>query len=255
MHKIGKVAEIAGISLKTLRHYDKIGLLKPKMKDFNGFRYYSYEDLLKLQQILFYKELDFSLNDIIQIYSSADFSPLESLKNQKILLSYKIKKFENLVNTIEKTINQIENKKENILMLSDEELYDGFTTEQAQEYKNEAINRWGNTVIESEMRIKKLGKDGWKNLKDNGEKITKSLAVLMDKYPEHPDVQDQIILWHDYINNFYDCTPEMLLELGKMYTEDKRFKNHYEKYKVGLAEFIYKAIQYYFDERIYLKKA
>jgi DNA-binding transcriptional MerR regulator len=255
MYSIRQLAEIAGISLKTLRHYDEIGLLKPAQRKESGFRYYSRKELLKLQQILFYKELDFSLSEILKLMNNGKFSPLGELKRQKELLIKKLNKYSKLIETIEKTINDLENNKGNNIMLSESELYEGFSKEDAKNYRTEASTKWGEEIVaQSEMRIRKLGKEGWDLLKEKGEQINQELARLMDKYPEHPDVQEQIINFHDYLDNFYEVSPERLLALGRMYVEDERFTAYYEKYRSGLSNFLCNAIEYYVNEKIWKKR-
>jgi DNA-binding transcriptional MerR regulator len=255
MYSISDLAELAGVTIKTLRHYDKIELLKPKLRKESGYRYYGREEMLRLQQILFFKELDFPLNEIKLIMNDRSYNPLIQLKLQKQNLLNKVKRYKKLLCTIDKTINEFENNQGNEIMITDEELYEGFSKEQSESYRKEAIERWGaDEVLQTEMNIKKLGKEGWKLLKQKGEKINLALAKLMDKYPEHPDVQEQIIIFHDYLDNFYQVSPERLLCLGKMYVEDKRFTDNYEKYRPGLAIFLNKAIEYYVSEKIWMKR-
>jgi DNA-binding transcriptional MerR regulator len=243
------LAKLAGITVKTLYHYDKIGLLKPIDRSEAGYRYYGKAELLRLQQILFLKELDFPLERIKMILSDPNFDTLDALNDQKKLLFDKLTRLQKLLNTIDKTINDLKNNKGGNIMLSDEELYDGFETGKAMEYRKEAKDRWGaDSVTESENRLKKLGRKGFELVKQQGIEITQNLASFMDKHPGHPDVQDCIAQYHKYLGNFYEVSKERLLGLGNLYVDDPRFTAYYDKFKPGLAVFVKKAIEYYVNE-------
>lgn len=243
IYSVKQLANLAGVSVRTLHHYDNIGLLKPLRRTRAGYRQYGREELLRLQQILFYRELDFQLSDIRDILDDPDFDLLDSLQFHRKEVLKRSDRLLTLLKTIDKTIDELTNKNE---MLTDKELYEGFTQAQIDSYRQEVSDRWGeDKLLETEERLRKLSKEGWHDLKQKGDEITQLLADLMDLNPEHPTVQEAIGQYHRYLNNYYEVDRTRYLALGKMYVEDERFKAHYEKFREGLAEFMLKGIEGY----------
>lgn len=242
-YTVTQLAKLAGVSVRTLHHYDKIGLLKPRERSEAGYRYYGREELLRLQQILFYKELDFPLQEIQNMLDAKDFDLLQSLRFHRRELLRRSNRLEQLLATIDKTIEEIQNQR---IMLTDKELYEGFS--KGKEYRKEAVERWGEKMIsETESKLKNLGKEGWKNIKEEAEEITRNLAKLMDHAPAHAQVQEAIARFHMHLNQFYEVNETHYRGLADMYVQDERFKAHYDKYCEGLAEFVRKAIHIYCD--------
>lgn len=240
-YTVKQLSSLAGVSVRTLHHYDQLGLLKPCERAASGYRYYSRTELLRLQQILFYKELGFSLKKIKQILDEPDFDLIESLTYQRKQLQQQSGRLEQLMRTIDKTIEELKNQK---IMLTDKELYEGF--EKGKAYRQEAADRWGEAeVSDAEQRLKKLGKDGWANAKAEGEAVNRALAELIDKDPASRIVQEAIGRHHAHMNQFYEVSEARYRGLADMYVADERFKAHYDQYKMGLAEFIRKAIHIY----------
>ncbi len=242
-YTIHKLAQLAGVSTRTLRYYDQIGLLKPSGVQKNGYRVYSQESLLRLQQILFFRELEFSLEDIQRIMNNPQFDQIAALKDQRHLLELRKKRLEGLVKTITKTIKHMTNK----TMPSDRELYDAFADEEVKQYAEEAKERWGNTEAykQSQERIKQWTKADAERIKEEGNALTKKIADMMSKGPTDKDVQVLIAEHYKGINVFYDCSLEMYKNLGQMYVEDSRFTAYYEKFAPGLALFMQQAIHYF----------
>src|SRR5690349_4024289 len=107
---VHQLAKMANVSARTLHHYDEIGLLKPAFRADSGYRYYTKEELLRLQQILFYKELDFPLGEIQQILDDPEFDRLQALDHHKEQLRKKMQRMDTLIRTIDKTILDLKNK-------------------------------------------------------------------------------------------------------------------------------------------------
>ena len=137
-YTIKEIAYLAGVTTRTLRFYDEIGLLPPAGKRKNGYRFYDRDNLLQLQQILYFRELELPLEEIHQIMSHPDFSMIQALKNHQSALKNRAKRVEKLLLTIERTINNLEGDQPMAL----EELFDGF---EESKYTEEAAERWGNT--------------------------------------------------------------------------------------------------------------
>lgn len=235
-----QLADIASISVRTLHHYDKVGLLSPSRDESNQYRVYKEEELLKLQQILFFRELDFSIKEIHGILSDSSFDIIQAMEDHKKMILLKRKRLDNLVKTIDKTINKI-NYKNN---MKDEELYDSFTTVEMEELAKEAKERWGHTSAykESEKKMRSMTKDQMDVIKKEGDEIARKAAALMDRNVSDKEVQEVIALHYKHLSNFYTPNPEMYKGLAEMYIGDTRFTEYFEKYKKGLAQFMHDAM-------------
>jgi hypothetical protein len=131
-------------------------------------------------------------------------------------------------------------------MLSDKELYEGFTSGQAEEYHREARQKYGNEIVEqSEQKIRKMSKEKWATIRNEHEIIAQDLAKVEDKDPADPAVQEIIKRHHEWIENFYPAPGSLYRGLGLMYTQDSRFRENYDKHRPGLADFMKKAIDYF----------
>ncbi len=245
-YSVKQLAKMAGISVRTLHHYDRIGLLNPSFRSEKGYRYYGKAELLKLQQILFYKELDFSLQEIGEIVNNPDFDLQEALQFHKNALQQRLGRLKQLLVTLDKTIDELENRKEDLM--KDQDIYKGFENQDIEAMRQEVRDRWGNKALtDTEARIRAMGLEGWDDHKQKTEEVNLLLADLMDCAPDHRHVQKAIAMHHKLLNHFYEVTEERYRGLGKMYTEDARFTAHYEQYRAGLAVFIHQAIEVYCD--------
>ncbi|MFV1883666.1 MAG: MerR family transcriptional regulator [Balneola sp.] len=244
-YTVSIVAKISGVTIRTLQHYDKIGLLKPHERARSGYRYYSKDELYRLQQILFFKELGFSLNKIQHILDKPDFDLEQALLYQKSELEKRKMRLGELLTTIDKTIKQI---KEEDNMVTEAELYDGFSEEQISEWKKEIDEKYDpNLVTESFKNIKKMSKADFTHVKEEQENIAKELSLLMEKPVDAPEVQALIKRHHSNNERFYETNASVYRGLADMYVSDPRFTDFYDKYKPGLAEFIRKAMHYFAD--------
>lgn len=242
-YAVKQLSELSGVSVRTLHHYDQIGLLKPESRTEKGYRYYGRNELLKLQQILFYKEMDMSLKEIREIVNNPDFDLKAALESHKEKLRKRSLRMRKLLVTIEKTIIELKNNNQ---MMTDKEIYAGFKPEQIEPIRKEVKERWGEEeLLAVEERIKAAGKDGWDDIQKKGEEINKLLADLMDLPPAHVNVQKAIVMHHKQLNFFYEVNKERYIGLAEMYVEDERFKSFYDKYRVGMAGFIKEAIEIY----------
>lgn len=246
-YTVNQLAKLAGTSVRTLHYYDEIGLLKPSFIGNNGYRHYEEKELLKLQQILFFRELEFPLEEILQMVNSPKFDLSTSLRDQKKLLEMKKIRLDNLISTIEKTILKMKGNNN----MKNDDLFNSFTFEQIEKYKQEAKNRWGNTNAykQSTERTKNWTKEDYKRLAKEGAKFTQQLADTMEKGFASPEFQDLIVKHHKSIGVFYDCSLEMYQSLGEMYVLDARFASYYNKFKPELANVMRDAINYYVNKQ------
>ena len=234
--QITEFAKLTGVSVRTLHYYDEIGLLKPaEVDEWTGYRFYDEKNLEKMQQIMFYRELDFSLKSIIGILSSPDFDKQKALDEQKKLLILKKERLEKLIFAIDCA------KKGEIIM-------NAFDNTEFENYKNEAKERWGNTDAYKEYSQKSKGysEEKFNALGEGMEKVLEEFAICMNSGAtfDSEEAQKLVKKLQNYITeNFYTCTNEILASLGQMYVADERFKNNFDKHSVGTTEFVSKAIE------------
>ena len=203
---------------------------------------------MRLQQILFYRELDFSLNEIKDILDDPEYDEVQALVNHRQSIEQRIERLSNLLVTLDKTISHY---KEDTMVLTDEELYEGFSKEQIERYNKEVDEMYGpGTVKATRERIGKLSKEQWQEVKEEGGAINIEMAELMDLPPESPEVQKLVKRHHAWIENFWTSTAETYKGLGRGYVENPEFRDFYDKYKPGLAVFLCKAMECFADRQL-----
>ncbi len=244
-YTVKQLAKTAGVSVRTIHYYDEIGLVKPAFVKENGYRGYGESELLKLEQILFFKELDFSLEEIVRIIASPNFDTKAVLIDQKKYLELKEAKVKRQIATINKAITNLKGG-EIIMQITTTAIQD-----KMEEYKKEAKARWGNTDAykQSKEKTAHWTKTDYDRLAEKTKSLTQELALTMDKGFDSPEFQALVDKHHQKIELFYDCSPEMYRGLANMYVDDKRFKDFYDKFRPGLAEVLQKAINYYCDQK------
>jgi DNA-binding transcriptional MerR regulator len=248
-YKVKEVADLAGVSVRTLHHYDEIGLLTPESVTTAGYRLYSERELERLQQILFFKEIGFPLQEIKTILDSPGFDRERALIAHRELLIEKKKRLEDLINTVDKTIDAVKGG----IVMDKKDMFEGFDMtsieEHQKKYATEARQKYGDTIVDaSEKRVSAYSKDDWADIMRKWEDIYRRVIEAMDRGPADPQVQKAVgelrKLFTDY---FYDCTPEIFRGLGDLYVTDERFTANIDKYKVGLAAFLREAMHIYCD--------
>lgn len=242
-YSVGQVAGFAGVTVRTLHHYDDIGLLAPSERSHAGHRRYSDADLDRLQQILFYRELGFPLDEVAALLDDPDTDPRAHLRRQHELLTARIEKLRKMAAAVEQAM---EARKMGI-NLTPEERFEVFGDKDPEQYAEEAEQRWGGTeaYAESQRRAAGYTKDDWKRMQaevaDWSERYSGLMAAghppvseaAMDMAEEH---RQHICGW------FYECPYEMHRCLGEMYVSDERFKAFYDSMRPGLAEHLRSAI-------------
>ena len=236
--QIKEFAEFTGVSVRTLHYYDEIGLLTPAFVDRStGYRFYDEQSLLRMQEILFYRELDFSLKSIGEILSAPNYDKTEALKEQKHLLTLKKERLERLISAIDGVV-----RGENVMT--------AFDNSEFEKYKVEAQEKWGKTDAYKEYaeRTKNYSRQKWNALAEGMNHVMAEFAVCM-KNGETPDsigAQNLVKTLQNHITeNYYLCTNEILAGLGQMYVADERFKSNIDKHADGTAAFIGEAIEAY----------
>ena len=240
-YKIGEVAKLAKVSVKTLHHYDAIGLLTPTGRTDTGYRLYSVFDLARLQQILFYRELEFSLDTIHDIMTAPEFDELQALKNQKSMLEVKQDKLGDVIGLIDKTINL----KEEGSMMDLDEMFEVFP-EIDKDMIAEEERRWGHTDAhkESMRRAKDYTKADWEQMKAERDELHENLKSLFKAEiavddPRVLEAVDQqrlmIDKWH------YPCSREFYVKLTEMTSSDDMYVKVIDEDCPGLAAYTFSA--------------
>ncbi len=236
--QIKEFAAAVGVSIRTLHYYDEKGILKPAYVDKQtGYRFYDENSLLRMQEILFYRELDFSLKSISEILSSPDYDKTKALTGQKKLLILKKERLERLISAIDGAV-----RGENIMK--------AFDNSEFQKHKAEVKEKWGNTDAykEYEEKTKSYSSDKQNSLTDEMNRIFSEVAVCLKNgnAPDSDEAQNLVKTLQNHITeNYYNCTNEILAGLGMMYVADERFRNNIDMHADGTAEFISKAIKIY----------
>ena len=233
--QIKEFAEQIGVSVRTLHYYDEIGLLKPSEVDAqNGYRFYDERSLERMQEILFYRELDFSLKTIAQILSSPDYDKQQALTRQRKLLLAKKERLERLIDALDSL-----EKGEGFMKPNNE--YEDLKNKYAEEVRQ----RWGSTDAYKESQQRNTDFSQAASLLDA---VFEEFAEL-DRSGISPDDEAAKIqvekLQRCITDNFYTCTNEILAGLGQMYVADVRFKNYIDKHGEGTAEFVSQCIKSY----------
>ena len=242
-YAVGDVARIAHISVRTLHHYDELGLLRPSGRSEAGYRLYASADLERLQQVLFYKELGFRLDEIRELMASAAHDRGAVLREQRDRLAARALRLEAMLAVIDKTLASLEGR----MQMSDEELFEVFGDFDPSEHEDEARARWGGTAAyrESARRTRGYTKDDWARFKRESDAVVNDLAALMDLAVAPDDARAvataerhrlQIDRW------FYPCSHEMHVELGRMYVADPRFAANYDAARPGMTQYLCDAI-------------
>jgi len=230
--QIKEFAEMTGVSVRTLHYYDQIGLLRPARVDKDsGYRYYDEASLLRMQQILFYRELDFPLKDICRILSSPNFDAQQALAEQRKLLSFKKERLERLIAAIDDHV------KGEINMHA-------FDNREFEQYREEVKERWGHTQAYAEYQQK--NKQDYNLLSAGMNAIMAEFAACKQAGCASASSEAQALVkkLQAYITaNFYNCTDAILAGLGEMYVADDRFRANIDCNGEGTAEFIRQAIQ------------
>ena len=244
-YTVRQVAEMAGVSVRTLHHYDQIGLLKPAGRTSAGYRLYGETELLRLQQILLFRGLGMPLREIGELIDLPGYSSIAALRRHAERIDRERERLERLQRTIERTIIRMT---EDETVISNEELYEGISPKQAEAWEQEARERWGDMAVDdSWRRIKGMTRERWQSYQEETADIPQRLAELMDRDPADPAVQAQIARHFESMRVFYEPTPDIYRGLGMMYVEDERFTAFYDKTAKGLASFMQKAMDVYAD--------
>ncbi|MDG2520103.1 MerR family transcriptional regulator [Caulobacter segnis] len=252
-HTVKQVARMSGVSVRTLHHYDEIGLLKPARVGENGYRWYGREELLRLQQILLHRELEMPLEAIGRLLDAAGFDRAAALKVQRAALAAKAERYDRLLRTLDETIASIEGATD----MDDKNLYMGFAPEKQAEYEVWVADRYEGAaamIDGSRVKMSQWGKADYASLKAEVESIEAAMAqTLRDGLPvDSAAVTALMARHHAMIARTWPKPPtrEAFIGLGRMYAEHPDFTARYEALAPGLTEYMGAAMAVYAEARL-----
>ena len=241
---VGAVARLAGITVRTLHHYDEIGLLHPSGRSETGYRRYSDADLERLQRILFFRELGFGLDQISDAMTDGSADASAHLQRQHAMLLDRIGRLQRMASAVEKAMEA----RTMGINLTPEERLEVFGDHDPEEYAAEVEERWGDldAYRESMRRTRSYTRADWQRIKDQGQAAVDSLVAAMQagKPADSPEAMDGAEAHRLHIDgNFYPLSYELHVGLAEMYLADPRFTATYEKVAPGLAQYVHDAIE------------
>jgi len=248
-YTVQKLAKLAGVTGRTLRYYDEIGILKPARMTASGYRIYGQEEVDKLQQILFYRELELDLESIQKIINAPSFDEVEALKEHRDKLLTKQKRLEGLIESVDRTLAA----KEGRMDMSDKEKFEAFKQNRIDEneakYGEEVRAKYGNeTMDKSNAKLKGMSKDQYEKGEKLGEEVLKVLTeAFKTGDPAGELAQKAADLHRQWLGFYWDSyySKEAHAGLAQMYVDDERFTAFYDKEQPGTAEFLRDAIYIY----------
>lgn len=245
-YTVKQLAQLAGVSVRTLHHYDEIGLLTPPVIAANGYRYYDERSALRLQSILFYRELDFPLEAIKAVLERPDFDALTALQEQRTALEAKLGRLHRLIATIDQTISHLKGEKP----MSTKQLFAGLTPEQEKQYTDEAAKRWGEKGVRaSQRKFNAYSAEEKARIGAEGDAVYRDLLAVMAQGPAAAAVQACIERWRRHIGYFWTPNDEQCLALAIGYRDDPAFRRTYDAIHPDLAAFMVEAVTVYLERR------
>ena len=253
-YTVKQLAQLAGVSVRTLHVYDRMGLLKPSVRTEARYRLYGQAELLRLQQILFYKELDFPLKEIKAMLDDPEFDLVQALQEHKTALNARRDRIDALLKTIDNTIEHLKNE---TVMEKPEDLYQGLPKEFGTTYHDEAIKEYGLEAVEkAENYLLSQGKEGFEKLKQAQQENAQKLFALRNENPTSEAVQQEIAHHYEIIRQFWgtfgsdDMQAEAYAGLGELYTNDERFHQVDGQPQPEYARFLSEAMKYFADTQL-----
>ncbi len=246
MLTVKQLSKLAGVTPRTLHHYDAIGLLKPSQVGSNGYRYYEKETVLRLQQILFYRELGMPLEDIKKIMGRRDFDVLMALQGHREALNRQVRRLNRLIETVDQTILHLKGK----LAMNEEDFFRGFTPEEEQKYSEEAMQMYDPEIVKGSVRKWKAYSAAEKEkIGAEGKAVYTDMLTAMPKGPGSAEAQAAVARWRRHIEYFWSPNEQQLLGLVDLYNNDARFRGNFDKLSPRLAEFMREAVKIYVAKR------
>ena len=248
MLTVKQVCNLAGLTPRTLHYYDQIGLFKPARVGKNGYRCYSEDSVLLLQQILLYRALDMPLEEIRRIIKRRDFEALGALETHSRELGKRIARLERLQVTVDSTILHLKG----VRPMSQKQFFEGFSDEQQAEYEKEAMQRYDPEIVKASNKKWEAYTPAEKQrIGDEGNAVYAGLLEAMPRGPASPEAQACVERWRRHMEYFWTPSYEQLLGIAEGYNNELRFKANFDKIDPRLAPFVRDAVRVYVErERV-----
>ena len=244
MYTVKQLADLAGVSRRTLHYYDEIGLLRPFSTTKTGYRQYDDDALFRLQQILFYREIGLDLKQIREILDDPNFDLISALQSHRQTMQDKMKRLETLIQTVDTTIMHLIGEVE----MSKKNIFEGFSDEKQKQFEQEAVENWGDTAAESIKLWNSYSDERKAEIMEEGNVIYREITANMDKGADSPEIRALLVRWHQHMRYFYEPSIETLGGLGDMYYDHPDFNATFTKLHPDLPGFLKEAIAIYVDE-------
>jgi Predicted transcriptional regulators len=242
---VKEVAELIGVSVRTLHHYDQIGLLSPGRAAASGYRLYSDDDLRKLQQILLFREMGLPLTEIKRLIDDPSFNRLHALTMHREFLLEQKRRLDRMIETVERSIRHEKGE----LEMTGKQHLEGFDFSR-NPYEEEARKLWGDRAVdEANARVGAMSSEEQAAFGEDMYRVYRKLAELRGTDPTSDEAQAAIGEWYELLNRFGHYTPEMFKGLGQMYVDDERFTKSIDRFGAGLARFMRDAMAAFADRR------
>lgn len=240
---VGQVARLAGVTVRALHHYDELGLVVPTTRTDAGYRLYGPAQVERLQEVLFFRELGFGLDEIKQIVEGPGYDRASALTRQRTLLEAKAERMLQMIDAVDAAIDANQRG----VTMSKEDMLEVFGDFDPSEYEDEARQRWGHTDAyrESQRRVAGYTKEDWQAIGAEAAAINEAFLSLMESGtpPTSPEAMEVAERHRGHISRwFYECSIEIHQGLGAMYVADPRFTANIEKTGEGLAAYMSEAI-------------
>ena len=241
MYSVKELADMADVSRRTLHYYDELGLLVPAVVSDQGYRRYNEASLLRLQQIMFYREMGLELRQIRTLLDDPDFDLLTALRSHREALQDKVRRLQQLVQTVDTTIAHLHGE----IAMSKKNLFSGFSEAEQARYEEEAVANWGEMASDSIKRWHQYGKARQAEILAEGGAIYEEIAANMAAGPASATIEALLKRWHDHLRYFYEPTPEIMAGLGNAYHDHPDFRATFTRIDPALPAFLKEAIAIY----------
>lgn len=248
-YTVKKLSELSGVTIRTLHFYEEVGLLKPSYYGSNGYRYYEEKELLQLQQVLFFKELGFSLKQIQKVLGRDDFDKLSALYSHKKSLTQEWEKIGLLLKTIDRTIKHLKGKKK----MKDKEMFDGFNIILVKKAKKgtsyfaaeELVGKNVKVPTKNVQDVEKRGKEFYENINKTAHAIFNELVHCIENElgSDSDEVQRIIKKHHAFTEQTHGATQEVYIAMAQLYEEHPEFRKQLDPFHPQLAEYMAQAMR------------
>jgi len=250
-YTVKKLSELSGVTIRTLHFYEELGILKPAYHGSNGYRYYEEKELLQLQQILFFKELGFTLKQIQKVLGRSDFDQLAALHSHRKSISLEWEKLGQLIKTIDKTINHLQGKKK----MKDQEIFDGFTlgiVKRAKEGESYFVAEALVLASIKNINVEKREQSYYDNLTKKAHAIFKEVVDCIESGCDAASEKVQRIIkkHHTFTKEHHDATKEVYKALAQLYREHPAYRKQLDPFHPDLAEFLAEGMETFAKQKL-----